>query len=569
MALAFLPPAAAHDLAGDWAAHRGDASRLGAVLNAGPTSATLSWSASFALPDTASTDDLSSPIIADGKVFLQVRHKIPSGAEARAHGFDLATGNALWPAIVLNRSVAVGGALSDGRWYVVSNDAVATVYAIDVQQGSVAWRRTLPKLQLTSPQVTNAPAVSGGNVFVVANDGTVHALAAATGDVRWSARSGPRSPNTNSLAVWDGRGYFGVVGASGCDKPCSNDFVYGIDLADGRDLWAKDPTDATSTDDDIGTAAAAIDGRVFIASRGFAAFTDPDGTHHPAAPSRLFALDAHTGRTLWQRDSPGGNFGDVSVRDGTLYVAASGGLILVLDASTGRDRRAPQRHDAEIHTAVTLAGEVLYFGTSTEAQGVDRRVRGVAVADGHEVFQAPIAGLPKRAPAVAEGRLAQVSLEASTTVLSVFGTAPGTHATNAAPQIERVTPHNGATSRPTALGWKASDPDPNDPLRFDVHFGRSATPPLVANLIAADSWPLPALAVGETYHWRIVARDSHGAASMSDVSRFTYADGPATSSSGTVAITDAAPPKKTGSTPGMEWGLLALAVAATLIVRRR
>ena len=72
-------------------------------------------------------------------------------------------------------------------------------------------------------------------------------------------------------------------------------------------------------------------------------------------------------------------------------------------------------------------------------------------------------------------------------------------------------PADGATGQPVnvKLGWQASDPD-NDVLNFDVYFGTSASPPLVANHIASMTYDPGPLAISTMYNWRIVARDPSG-----------------------------------------------------------
>ena len=57
------------------------------------------------------------------------------------------------------------------------------------------------------------------------------------------------------------------------------------------------------------------------------------------------------------------------------------------------------------------------------------------------------------------------------------------------------------------LRWQGGDID-GDPLTYDVYFGTSTTPPLVATDLPLSGYPLGSLSVGTIYYWRIVARDS-------------------------------------------------------------
>ncbi len=87
--------------------------------------------------------------------------------------------------------------------------------------------------------------------------------------------------------------------------------------------------------------------------------------------------------------------------------------------------------------------------------------------------------------------------------------------TNKAPnQPSDPQPASGATGRGlnTKLAWTGSDPDPGDTLKYDVYFGASTPPPLVAQNQTANSYDPGGLGYYSLYYWRIVARDNHGAA---------------------------------------------------------
>ena len=70
-------------------------------------------------------------------------------------------------------------------------------------------------------------------------------------------------------------------------------------------------------------------------------------------------------------------------------------------------------------------------------------------------------------------------------------------------------PPNNATDRAlnTVLSWQASDRD-NDPLVYDLYFGTTATPPLVASNLPAPTFGPAGLNYGTQYYWRVVARDT-------------------------------------------------------------
>lgn len=72
-------------------------------------------------------------------------------------------------------------------------------------------------------------------------------------------------------------------------------------------------------------------------------------------------------------------------------------------------------------------------------------------------------------------------------------------------------PSNGSLNRPitSTLAWQCTDPN-GHPLTFDVYFGASSPPPLVATNVSVKSYAPGLLAFTTTYRWRIVARDPGG-----------------------------------------------------------
>jgi hypothetical protein len=82
-------------------------------------------------------------------------------------------------------------------------------------------------------------------------------------------------------------------------------------------------------------------------------------------------------------------------------------------------------------------------------------------------------------------------------------------------------PFNGSTDIPidTDLSWICSDPD-GDIISFDVYFGTTNPPPLVANNVT-EGYDPGILDFDTTYFWKIVAWDEYGASSEGDLWWFT------------------------------------------------
>ncbi len=73
------------------------------------------------------------------------------------------------------------------------------------------------------------------------------------------------------------------------------------------------------------------------------------------------------------------------------------------------------------------------------------------------------------------------------------------------------TPGNGSNELPSAvsLSWSGADPD-GDPLTYDVYFGTTRTPVLVALNLDSGGHYVGSLSQPQTYHWRVVAFDPEG-----------------------------------------------------------
>ncbi len=98
-------------------------------------------------------------------------------------------------------------------------------------------------------------------------------------------------------------------------------------------------------------------------------------------------------------------------------------------------------------------------------------------------------------------------LETSSVIWN-FTTRPG----NSPPYVPLVvSPPNGASGilLETVLRWSGADLD-GDALVYDVYFGPSTPPPLVARGIAESQYSVSSMEYATAYYWRIVARDVGG-----------------------------------------------------------
>lgn len=194
-------------------------------------------------------------------------------------------------------------AVADGLVYFGAGDG--GVHAVDAATGVLQWTFR------TGDVVHASPAVAGGTVFVGSWDSRVYALDARTGALKWSFQAGtdPAVHNQegfqSSCAVVDGTVYVG----------CRDAHVYALDAATGKRRWAY----TTGKSWVIGTPAVR-DGVVYA------------GTSDTA---RFLALDAKTGRLLFNVDARAYVFSSPAVCGTRAYVGCHNGTLYAVDARTG------------------------------------------------------------------------------------------------------------------------------------------------------------------------------------------------------------------------------------------
>ncbi|WP_051962952.1 PQQ-binding-like beta-propeller repeat protein [Mesoaciditoga lauensis] len=70
------------------------------------------------------------------------------------------------------------------------------------------------------------------------------------------------------------------------------------------------------------------------------------------------------------------------------------------------------------------------------------------------------------------------------------------------------------------LKWKDSDPD-EDPLVYDIYFGKEKNPPLLLSNYTSTSYKLEKIDYASKYYWKVVAKDPFGKSSSSQIWSFT------------------------------------------------
>jgi outer membrane protein assembly factor BamB len=195
------------------------------------------------------------------------------------------------------------------------------------------WSKDLPS------RTESSPLYVGGRIYFGSEDGTVYALDARTGAVRWTFRAS--GAVKAALALSGGNLFFGSYGGR----------VYSIRASDGRQVWSTGTSGASfglAGGNFYSTPAVAF-GRVYIGNT--------DG--------RMYSFSAGSGRLAWARatgayvySSPAA--ATVPGDTPTVWFGSYNGTFYAVDAKSGATRWT-FRSGGRILGAPTVIGNIVYF----------------------------------------------------------------------------------------------------------------------------------------------------------------------------------------------------------------
>ena len=282
-----VQPVAADGMVDWWPMFHHDQSHTGYSTSTAPNTNNTIWKY------TTVKEVISSPAVADGKVYVGSYSPNPPFDYPKVYCLDALTGAHIW-------NYTTGGgygvyscpAVADGRVYVGSYDW--KVYCLNATTGAHIWNYT------TGDYVSSSPAVADGKVYVGSYDWKVYCLNATTGAHIWNYTTGPIH---SSPAVAGGKVYVGSNGGKVC---CLN-------ATTGAYIWGY------PTSGDVSSSPAVVDGRVYVGS-------DNDW---------VYCLNATTGVFIWLYPTPGRVMSSPAVADGKVYVGSEGRKVYCLNATTG------------------------------------------------------------------------------------------------------------------------------------------------------------------------------------------------------------------------------------------
>lgn len=242
------------------------------------------------------------------------------------------------------------------------------VIAADAQTGEILWNVTVGTTIGNS-----APTVADGTVYIAGGLGNVSALDAETGEMQWQFEINDTVSDSTTYA--DGTLYVGS----------SNGYLYALDAETGTMQWRHFVHYVYS-------APTVVDGRVFVgSSNGLYALdasvgselwnhtsvvsrsapTVADGTVYGSSNSYFYALDAETGEVQWNREFGYANSSPTAA-NGTVYMANSNNNLSAYDTETGTIQWSyDRRHNYFPDSSPTVANDTVYFGADDGLAAVD------------------------------------------------------------------------------------------------------------------------------------------------------------------------------------------------------
>ena len=191
-------------------------------------------------------------------------------------------------------------AYSGGTLFVGS--VKGSLYAVNAKTGKLRWRsRSFKRFLRGREEFYATPTVAYGRVYVGNTDGTVYAFGATTGKLLWARPVGTYV--YTAAAVWRRKVYVGTY----------DGFFLALDAATGDVVWRHD------TRGSVHGAPTVMDGLVYFATCGTCG---QKGTRRAEkGPRRTYALDARNGRQVWS--FPDGHYSPIVADPKRVYLVGS------------------------------------------------------------------------------------------------------------------------------------------------------------------------------------------------------------------------------------------------------
>lgn len=211
------------------------------------------------------------------------------------------------------------------------------VVAVSAKNGRTRWSRPVPS------RTESSPLIDRGTLYFGTENGTVYALRARDGFVRWRYRAAGSIKGAIALEERTGHLFFGDYAGQ----------VTALRRRDGARVWRASTSGTRfglGSGNFYSTPAVAF-GRVYIGNT--------DGN--------VYSFSAKDGKLAWRKRTNGYVYAGAAVAQvpggrPTVYVGSYDGTFYALDARTGRERWS-RKAEGRISGAATILGDLVFYST--------------------------------------------------------------------------------------------------------------------------------------------------------------------------------------------------------------
>lgn len=251
------------------------------------------------------------------------------------------------------------------------------LYALDTAGRKLKWAFR------TGGKVRAQPAVAGGSVFAASDDGFLYAVDRATGRQRWrfdlKASDLHRRPPSPDNSYFDFLQSSPVVHDGKVYVGSLSGALFAVDAATGKQVWNLGTLDAIRGNPVI------HGGRVY-----FGSWDD-----------HLYAVDLKTGKPVWRVDTGGIVQSTPAIDQGRVVIGNRAAKLLAYDAETGKPVWSHDYTDGSwVESSAIAANGMLYVGSSDSL-----KLSAIAPDTGREVWQFKTGGWTWATPVLANGTL--------------------------------------------------------------------------------------------------------------------------------------------------------------------
>jgi outer membrane protein assembly factor BamB len=281
-----------------------------------------------------SLSPLSNPTVVDGVIYCGGK---------RNKAYKAVTGDPLWESQL--HEWCWSPTVVDGIAFFTTDentmDDKTTIHAFDANTGSIEWESHVEDGSLSTPHVVDS-------VYLSSSD-TIYALDLKSGTEEWKysyTRQGNRISNRpSSPTLFKGVVYVGT----------ENDVVLALDAESGDLRWQNENVEGKTA-----TSPAIVGQTMYIGSfRG-----------------NFYALDANTGEIKWSFDAGSKRVTQFTISDGRAYVANALQLH-ALDAISGKKlwefKMSPRRTEDYFSSEPTVWKDYVYLASTNGLRAIDTR----------------------------------------------------------------------------------------------------------------------------------------------------------------------------------------------------